>query len=384
MSIRKLENGKWQARVSVKVDGEYKIKKKTAKSKYIVEDFEKEWKQKERSGMALDKQDITVPEYMREFIDLYKSGKSDRTLEIYEGSYKKIKGSFYGKKLVALTRSDVQRFMNEFGEKHAITTSKKLFQHLHQTVTSAINDGIIARDVCAHIEVTGSDPIAADKKFLEYEDYQVLIDYLFKNAEYSKLYMELALFALQSGCRFSEISGVKIDDLNFRKNTVTISRQWMERQAKSAPTKGNGKADRIIALSRPYMDHLDELIDQRHRMLLSNDIVEDDGYLFLTNEGKHIKNDSCNKSLHELCKQLDIKRVNMHGMRHTHATLLIYRHRDPWYIAKRLGHQSIKQLDRTYGHVFGKMSAENDEFVMADFGNDLIHSNQNKVISIKK
>lgn len=383
MSIRKLDNGKYQAIVSVKIDGKFKTKKKISTKKYEVVDFEREWKQKERSGMALDKQDITLPEYMREFIDLYKSGKSVRTQEIYEGSYKKINGEFNERRLISITRADIQYFMNDFGKKHAITTSKKLFQHLHQTITSAINDGIITRDICAHIEITGSDPVAAEDKYLEYDEYRTLVDYLYAHADYSKLYMELALFALQSGCRFSEINGLQIDDFNFKKNTVTISRQWLERQVKSGPTKGNGKADRIIALSIPYMEHLEDLIVQRRKSLIANNITDNDGYLFLTTDGNHIKNDSCNGSLHELCEKLKIKRINMHGMRHTHATLLIYRHRDPWYIAKRLGHQSIKQLDRTYGHVFGKMSAENDEFVMSDFGNDLIHS-QNNIVNIKR
>ena len=383
MSIRKLEPGKWQVRVSVKIDGVFRTKNKTCRTKAEAEEFERQWKSKEQSGTELGKQDITLPEYMREFIDLYKSGKSQRTLEIYEGSYKKINAEFYGRKLINIKRADIQLFMNEFGKKHAITTSKKLFQHLHQTITSAITDGIITRDVCAHIELTGTDPVAAEDKFLEYDEYMTLLNYLFSHADYSKLYMEVALFALQSGCRFSEISGVKIEDLNFKRCTVSINKQWMERRDAAAPSKGNGQADRIIALSRPYMDYLEDLIEQRTKFLRANNIADSDGYLFLTAEGKHIKNDSCNGSLHKLCEELGIKRVNMHGMRHTHATLLIYRHRDPWYIAKRLGHQSIKQLDRTYGHVFAKMNAENDEYVMSDFGNDLTGKNNDKIIRLK-
>lgn len=382
MAIKKLGTGKWQVRVSVKIDGEFRTKSKNCRTKAEAKSYEHELRTLLYQGAELKQRDITLPEYMRQFIDLYKSGKSERTLEIYEGSYKKIKGEFYGRKLINIKRADIQQFMNDFGKDHAITTSKKLFQHLHQSITSAINDGIITRDICAHIEVTGTDPKAAEDKFLEYEDYKVLVTYLYQHANYTKLYMELTLFALQSGCRFSEISGLKIEDFDFKKNTVNINRQWIERYFKSGPTKGNGKSDRIIALSVPYMDHLQQLIEQRRKILIANDI-EDNGYLFLTPDGEHIKNDSCNRSLHLLCDKLEIKKINMHGMRHTHATLLIYRHRDPWYIAKRLGHQSIKQLDNTYGHVFTKMSAENDEYVMSDFGNDLTNENQGKIIQIK-
>ncbi|GKQ42957.1 site-specific integrase [Companilactobacillus sp. RD055328] len=382
MSVKKLPNKKWQARVSVKVGGEFRTKNGNFKTKAEALDFEREWKGKEASGIELSKQDITLPEYMREFIDLYKSSKSERTQEIYEGSYKKILGKFKGRKLVNITRADIQKYMNEFGKHHAITTSKKLFQHLHQTITSAINDGIITRDICAHIEVTGNDPVKAEEKYLEFEDYLTLLQYLYQEANYNRLYMEFALFALQTGCRFSEISGVKVSDLDFKKNTITIQRQWIERKKKSGSAKGNGSSDRIIAVSKPFMNHLEYMLEEREQSLISNNIKDND-YLFLTNEGLHLQNDSCNKNLHGLLKKLNIKRINMHGMRHTHATLLIYRHRDPWYIAKRLGHASIKELDRTYGHVFHKMDAENDKFVMNDFGHDLIDTPKNKIIPLK-
>lgn len=380
MSIRKYKDG-WQARVSVKVNGKYTLKTQATRTKAEAEDFERRIKMKEKSGSDFGAQDITVPEYMRKFIDLYKSGKSVRTQEIYEGSYKKIYGEFYGRKLVNINRSDIQDFMNRFGKHHAITTSKKLFQHLHQVFTNAIEDGIITRDPCAHIEVTGKDAQKADEKFLEYDDYQVLLQYVFDNADYPKLYQEYILFALQTGCRYSEISGVKVDDLNFKKNTISINKQWYERQNKLGPTKGDGASDRIIAVSKPYMDFLHCLLGEREKFLRMNFIKDDDGFLFLTKDGQHLKNDSANDGLDYLSKKLNIKRVTMHGMRHTHASLLIFRHRDPIYIAKRLGHQNVQQVFKTYGHLFSRMDAENDKFVTDDLGKDLTRSNN--VIPLK-
>ncbi len=84
----------------------------------------------------------------------------------------------------------------------------------------------------------------------------------------------------------------------------------------------------------------------------------------------------------ELHYQLGIKRIGMHGMRHTHATRLFYAGYSDWYIAKRFGHNSLKELHRTYGHVFKKMQAEADTKLRASIGQDYLGKTATKVAKI--
>lgn len=52
-----------------------------------------------------------------------------------------------------------------------------------------------------------------------------------------------------------------------------------------------------------------------------------------------------------LVAQLEVKPFTLHGLRHTHATLLLSAGRNPLEVSERLGHNSVAfTLDR-YGHV---------------------------------
>ncbi|WP_239098034.1 tyrosine-type recombinase/integrase [Lacticaseibacillus rhamnosus] len=94
--------------------------------------------------------------------------------------------------------------------------------------------------------------------------------------------------------------------------------------------------------------------------------------MFLSSTYEVPQSDSVNRRLDELHYRLGIKRIGMHGMRHTHATQLIYAGYSDWYIAKRLGHNSLKELHRTYGHVFEQMQAEADTKLRASIGQDYL------------
>ncbi len=71
--------------------------------------------------------------------------------------------------------------------------------------------------------------------------------------------------------------------------------------------------------------------------------------------------------LTKLCQSFGIK-VTMHGLRHTHASLLIHRGVHPKVISERLGHSSIAITMDTYGHLFPDMgeAAEQIELVLRD------------------
>ncbi len=46
------------------------------------------------------------------------------------------------------------------------------------------------------------------------------------------------------------------------------------------------------------------------------------------------------------------KALNIHGLRHSHVSLLISKKYDIFEISKRIGHKSIKTTQDTYGHLF--------------------------------
>ena len=71
--------------------------------------------------------------------------------------------------------------------------------------------------------------------------------------------------------------------------------------------------------------------------------------------------------LEKICKATGLK-VTMHGLRHTHASLLIHQGVHPKVISERLGHSSIAITMDTYGHLFPDSgeAAEQIEIILRD------------------
>ena len=52
------------------------------------------------------------------------------------------------------------------------------------------------------------------------------------------------------------------------------------------------------------------------------------------------------------CEKAKLKRIRVHDLRHSHASLLIEQGIQPIVIAKRLGHEKIQTTLDTYGHMY--------------------------------
>lgn len=58
------------------------------------------------------------------------------------------------------------------------------------------------------------------------------------------------------------------------------------------------------------------------------------------------------KTMSKYCKVSGIKKIRIHDLRHSHASLLIHLGFTPTLIADRLGHEKIETTLNTYGHLY--------------------------------
>lgn len=50
-----------------------------------------------------------------------------------------------------------------------------------------------------------------------------------------------------------------------------------------------------------------------------------------------------------------LRRITVHGLRHSHVSLLISKKYDIFEVSKRIGHKSIKTTQDIYGHLFDEV-----------------------------
>uniref|UniRef100_UPI001ABDF441 tyrosine-type recombinase/integrase n=1 Tax=Gracilibacillus suaedae TaxID=2820273 RepID=UPI001ABDF441 len=87
---------------------------------------------------------------------------------------------------------------------------------------------------------------------------------------------------------------------------------------------------------------------------------------------KVISNINANKLLKKLLINLKINPITLHGLRHTHASVLLYKKVSIYYVSERLGHGDIETTLREYSHVVRELREEDEAATTATFENMVV------------
>ena len=64
------------------------------------------------------------------------------------------------------------------------------------------------------------------------------------------------------------------------------------------------------------------------------------------------------------CKACGISEISIHGLRHTHASLLLFAGVSIASVARRLGHASMTTTQKTYLHIIQELENKDVDLVM--------------------
>ena len=116
-------------------------------------------------------------------------------------------------------------------------------------------------------------------------------------------------------------------------------------------------------------------IDIKGKILLINDIakemlkcdietnLEGINFKFVVGD-KKIYNSTVNDVLTRHCKACGISEISIHGLRHTHASLLLFAGVSIASVARRLGHASMTTTQKTYLHIIQELENKDVDLVM--------------------
>lgn len=77
-----------------------------------------------------------------------------------------------------------------------------------------------------------------------------------------------------------------------------------------------------------------------------------------------IFNSTVNNRLQVLCKKAEIPSISIHGLRHTHASLLLFADVSIATVARRLGHSSMSTTQETYLHIIQELENQDNDKIM--------------------
>lgn len=304
-----------------------------------------------------------IDEYFENWFKLYKTNLSTTTLLHYDYTLKAILEHFGSKPLQEIKRHDYQLFLNEFGKNKSRETVEKVNAHIRSMVQDAVEEQILLHDFTRKAKLTWTTPAKkADEKHLDFIETKQLKRAVKKLLDQGLGYY-LIYLALATGARFAELVGLTREDFDFDNFTIRIDKTWgyMKRSPKGfGPTK-NEKSNRTIRMGEPTMAVFKRLFETSPPNMHN--------LVFYSPESKYkvISNTGANKLLQKTLTELGIQPITMHGLRHTHASILLYKGVSIYYVSERLGHKDIDTTHKYYSHIVKELREEDEQKTVDTF-----------------
>ena len=238
----------------------------------------------------------------------------------------------------------------EVYKKGAIRKVTMDFHHqLKGAILDAVDEGLIERDPTRKAIIKGKAPTEKKIKYLNQFELHTLLTVLDLKAEVN--WDWFILLVAKTGMRFSEALALTPRDFDFAHQTLSISKTWdYKGEGGFLPTK-NKSSVRKIQIDWQTVIQFSELLKG----------LPEDEPIFV--EGK-IYNSTVNDVLERHCKKANVPVISIHGLRHTHASLLLFAGVSIASVARRLGHASMTTTQKTYLHIIQELENTDVDLVM--------------------
>jgi integrase len=181
----------------------------------------------------------------------------------------------------------------------------------------------------------------------------------FLKAAEGDTYSPLWLVALTTGMRQGELMGLRWQDIDFKRGVLhvrhTLANVNGERSLREPKTR-SGR--RTITLSPACIAALKAHRTSQLERRMAAPVWTDNDAVFTAASGSWLDHGNLTRNYNAIVKRAGVKRIAFHGMRHTHATLLLKEGVNVKIVSERLGHANIGITLDTYAHVLPSMQQQ--------------------------
>ncbi|WP_283586480.1 site-specific integrase [Limosilactobacillus vaginalis] len=291
--------------------------------------------------------------YYLQWIRLYKENAiRPVTLDKYYLVYRQLKKIAPNVHLNELDRRAYQSILNQYAKNHEHKTTLDFHHHLKASLVDAVDDGVIERDPSRRVIIKGRRAKAKKTKFLSLYEAQLLIKQLNLGDEIN--WDWFILLVAKTGLRYAEALALTPEDFNFEKQEITVNKSWdYKSKYGSFQLTKNKSSNRTVMIDWRTASQFKPLIER----------FSPKQPIFIK-PGKRVYNSTINSILKRYCRRAGIPIISIHGLRHTHASLLLYEGVSIASVAKRLGHANTVTTQQTYLHIIQELENKDNDKVM--------------------
>ncbi len=296
--------------------------------------------------------DTLFHEYYAQWIKVYKEGAIRKvTMDKYLMTHQWLKKLIPDLKIGEMTRISYQQLLNSYAEQHERQTTMDFHHQLKCAIIDAVDEGLIDRDPTRKAIIKGKNPREKKTKYMNQFELHTLLTNLNLTTEIN--WDWFILLVAKTGMRFSEALALTPKDFDFPHQMLTISKTWdYKGNGGFLPTK-NKSSVRKIQMDWQTVIQFSGLV---------KDLPEDEP--IFVNGREKVYNSTVNDILAHHCKKSNVPIISIYGLRHTHASLLLFAGVSIASVARRLGHASMTTTQKTYLHIIQELENKDIDLVM--------------------
>lgn len=267
----------------------------------------------------------------------------------------KILPYFGNKRVNDITAADIRQWQNELIKMgYSLTYLKTINNQLSAIFNYAVLYYDLKSNPCAKAGSMGKSK-AEEMDFWTGEEFRKFIDSVMNKRLSYMAFMTL----YWTGMRMGELLALNPKDVDLEKRTISITKSYQRLGKKDVITPPKTpKSKRVITIPeflaadiKDYMDSLYELQENDRLFPITKYYLE-----------------------HEMqrgIKESGVKRIRVHDLRHSHASMLIELGFSPLEIANRLGHEKVETTLNTYAHLYPNKQTKLAERLDSEYREDL-------------
>ena len=244
---------------------------------------------------------------------------------------------YFGERIVTdISAADVRKWQTDMmKQNYSKTYLKTINNQLSAIFNYAVKYYDLTRNPCIQAGGMGREK-ADEMDFWTEDEFNQFID-----AVSNKKHVEMAFKVLfWTGCRLGEMLALTFGDLYMEGGAIRINKSLQRIEGRDVITEPKTpKGKRVVTLPDFMVDELKEYMDKMYGYSKKDRVFPLTKYIM-------------EKEMERGVKASGVKRIRVHDLRHSHASLLINMGVDPLEIAERLGHEKIQTTLETYGHLY--------------------------------
>lgn len=267
----------------------------------------------------------------------------------------KILPYFGDKRVNDITAADIRQWQNELIKMgYSPTYLKTINNQLSAIFNYAVRYYDLKSNPCVKAGSMGKSK-AEEMDFWTGEEFRKFIDSVMNKRLSYMAFMTL----YWTGMRMGELLALNPKDVDLEKRTISITKSYQRLGKKDVITPPKTpKSKRVITipefLAADIKDYMDSLYD-----LQENDRLFPITKYYLEHE------------MQRGIKESGVKRIRVHDLRHSHASMLIELGFSPLEIANRLGHEKVETTLNTYAHLYPNKQTKLAERLDSEYREDL-------------